>query len=288
MTELKPFYDEIQAHYDRSNRFYELFLDPTMTYSCGAFESEKSTHEEAQLAKIDMILRKADLKPGQRVLEVGFGWGSTMRRAAEQYEVNVVGLTLSKEQLRYVEQSVAERPPAAGSIEPRLQGWEEFDEPVDRIVSIEVFEHFRKTRYPAFFGKMFELLPSGGRLVFQTSLLQDRDVLKELDLEVTHEQVLFAKFIGKSIFPGGQLCEPREAIGPAEAAGFRVTEVESLHQHYPRTLDLWSAALEAGKEEAIELTSQEVYDDYMRYLTGCSKLFSSRHIDVMQFTCEKE
>lgn len=287
MAQLKPFYEEIQAHYDRSNRFYELFLDETRTYSCACFESDSMTHEEAQLAKIDMMLKKADIHPGQRVLDIGFGWGSVVRRAAEEFGVDVIGLTLSKQQKIYVEESLQQRPLSAGSADLRLQGWEEFDEPVDRIVSVEVFEHFRKVRYPAFFERTYSILPDDGRLVFQTSLLQDPKVLEELELEVTHEQILFAKFIGKHIFPGGQLCMPQEAITAAEAAGFRVTQVESLAEHYPRTLDLWSTALEANREEAIELTSQEVYDNYMHYLTGCARLFRSRHIDVMQFTCEK-
>ncbi len=139
----------MQAHYDLSDDFFQLFLDPTRTYSCAYFERDDMTLEEAQIAKIDLALGKLGLQPGMTLLEVGCGWGAAMLRALEKYDVNVVGLTLSKNQQAYVEQLLA------ASDSPRskrvlLEGWERFHEPVDRIVAIGPLEHFGFDRYDDF------------------------------------------------------------------------------------------------------------------------------------------
>lgn len=287
MTELKPFYENIRAHYDLSNEFYELFLDPTMTYSAGYFEREGMTLEEAQNAKIDMGLRKANVQPGHKLIDIGFGWGYTARRAAEKFGANVIGLTLSQAQYNYVEKKLAENPVSNGSVEIRIQGWEEFDEPVDSIITLEVFEHFRYERYPAFFERTLKVLPPGGRMLLQTNLWYEWKKLEDRGIPIEHKHVLFGKFIREKIFPGGMLCDPDVVIARAKDAGFEVPEVQSLAKDYIPTLDEWAANLEANREKAIELTSQESYDDYMKYLTGCSELFQSGHIDVMQFTFAK-
>jgi cyclopropane-fatty-acyl-phospholipid synthase len=147
---LKPHFEDVQSHYDLSDEFFRLFLDPTQTYSCAYFERDDMTLEEAQIAKIDLALGKLGLEPGMTLLDVGCGWGATMLRAIDRYDVDVVGLTLSKNQAEHVEESFAK------SDSPRskrilLQGWEQFSEPVDRIVSIGAFEHFGHERYDAFF-----------------------------------------------------------------------------------------------------------------------------------------
>ena len=149
-NKLTPHFADVQAHYDLSDDFFRLFLDPTQTYSCAYFEREDMTLEEAQIAKIDLALGKLGLQPGMTLLDVGCGWGATMRRAIEKYDVNVVGLTLSKNQAAHVQKSFDEMD------SPRrrrvlLNGWEQFDEPVDRIVSIGAFEHFGPDRYDDFF-----------------------------------------------------------------------------------------------------------------------------------------
>ena len=134
-NKLTPHFAEVQAHYDLSDDFFRLFLDPTQTYSCAYFEREDMTLEEAQIAKIDLALGKLNLQPGMKLLDVGCGWGATMLRAVEKYDVNVIGLTLSANQKAHVERLLAE---SGSSRDKRveLKGWEEFDEPVDRIVSI--------------------------------------------------------------------------------------------------------------------------------------------------------
>ena len=138
---LTPHFENVQAHYDLSDDFYRLFLDPSQTYSCAYFRRYDTTLAEAQLAKIDLSLGKLGLEPGMTLLDIGCGWGATMQRAIEKYNVNVIGLTLSKNQAVHVESIFAAMDtPCRRRV--LLAGWEEFDEPVDRIVSIGAFEHF--------------------------------------------------------------------------------------------------------------------------------------------------
>ena len=284
MAKLQPFYAQVQAHYDLSNDFFALFLDPSMTYSCAYFEPPDVTLEQAQRNKIDLALGKLDLRRGHRLLDIGCGWGATVRRAVEHYGATAVGLTLSRNQHDLARQRLADLGDRAGI---RLQGWEEFDEPVDRIVSIGAFEHFREERFAAFFEKCHRLLPADGRLLLHTIVKRSLAELDALGLELTHEDVLFNKFILKAIFPGGQL-RPTDVVRRyAEAGGFRVERVHSLQLHYARTLDAWSANLAAARDRAVALASPEVYDTYQRYLTGCARYFRSGHLDVVQFTCLK-
>jgi cyclopropane-fatty-acyl-phospholipid synthase len=283
VTQLKPFFREVQAHYDLSDDFFALFLDTARVYSCAYFERPEMTLEEAQQAKIDLSLGKCDLRPGMRLLDIGCGWGAVSRRAAEKFGARVIGLTLSRNQRRYAAEACAGLP-----VEVRLQGWEEFGEPVDRIVSIGAFEHFRRERYPAFFERTHGLLPAGGRMLLHTIVLSDREELARQKIAIEHEHVLFAKFIGKTIFPGGQLCEPATILAEAIRAGFDVERVQSLRLHYARTLGEWAKRLEAAKERAVAVTSEETYETYMKYMTGCARNFRSGHIDVMQFTLVKK
>src|SRR5262249_26912198 len=156
--------------YDLSDDFFRLFLDPTQTYSCAYFEREDMTLEEAQLAKIDLALGKLGLQPGMTLLDIGCGWGATMRRAVQQYDVNVLGLTLSKNQADHVQKSFdAMDPPRSKRV--LLNGWEayqEIGEPVDRIVSIGAFEHFGHDRYDDFFEMAHTVLPADGVLLLHT------------------------------------------------------------------------------------------------------------------------
>lgn len=285
MSRDEPFYDEVQAHYDLSDDFFALFLDPTRTYSCAYFERDDMTLQEAQLAKIDLALGKCDLRPRQRLLDIGCGWGATMRRAVEKFDVRVVGLTLSRNQFEYVQEQLADLGERA---EVRLQGWEQFDEPVDRIVSIGAMEHFKEKRYAAFFEKCHRLLPEGSRMLLHSIVWPEREYFERPGNELTHEDVQFVKFIGRTIFPGGQLRAPSIIRRYAEAAGFRIEREHSLQPHYAKTLDLWAARLEAARDRALELVSREVYDTYMRYLTGCANYFHRGYTDVVQFTLCKE
>jgi cyclopropane-fatty-acyl-phospholipid synthase len=283
---LTPHFENVQAHYDLSNDFFRLFLDPTLTYSCAFFERDGITLEEAQIAKIDLALGKLGLRPGMTLLDIGCGWGATMRRAIEKYDVNVIGLTLSQNQAAHVQKSFEEmNSPRTKRV--LLQGWEEFNEPADRIVSIGAFEHFGHDRYPAFFTMAYEALPPDGVMLLQTICGITQDDAVRLGIPLTFELVRFVKFILTEIFPGGRLPSVPMLGEHATRAGFVVTRIQSLQPHYARTLDSWAEALMAHKDEAIAIQSEEVYQRYMKYLTGCAKLFRQGQIDVNQFTLQK-
>ncbi|QEN12699.1 cyclopropane mycolic acid synthase family methyltransferase [Mycolicibacterium sp. ELW1] len=284
---LKPHFEDVQAHYDLSDDFFRLFLDPTQTYSCAYFEKDDYTLEQAQIAKIDLALGKLGLQPGMTLLDVGCGWGATMLRALEKYDVNVIGLTLSKNQHDHVEQLFAESDsPRDKRIE--LKGWEEFDEPVDRIVSIGAFEHFGFDRYDDFFAMAYRVLPADGVMLLHTITSFTVDQMEAKGIPLTFELARFAKFMITEIFPGGRLPSVEKVDEYSARAGFTLTRVQSLQPHYARTLDCWAAALEANRDKAIEVQSEEVYDRYMKYLTGCARGFRVGYIDVDQFTLEKQ
>jgi len=285
-AKLQPHFDNVQAHYDLSDEFFRLWLDPSQTYSCAYFERDDMTLEEAQLAKIDLALGKLGLQPGMTLLDVGCGWGSTMMRAIERYDVNVVGLTLSENQKAHVERVFA-KSDSPRSKRVLLEGWEQFDEPVDRIVSIGAFEHFGRDRYDDFFKKAFQILPDDGVMMLHTIIKPTDDEFAASGLPLTMKLLKFSKFIMDEIFPGGDLPKPTTVEEHAAKAGFELKLAQRLRLHYARTLDIWAAALEARKDEAIAIQSQEVYDRYMKYLTGCAELFRAGYTDVCQFTLTK-
>ena len=287
MTDLTPFYSDVQAHYDLSDDFFALFLDPSRTYSCAYFERNGMTLEQAQYAKIDLALSKCDLQPGMTLLDVGCGWGSTMVRALSKYDVNVIGLTLSHNQHDYVNRLLEQTGNDRRRAEVRLQGWEGFDEPVDRIVSIGAFEHFRKERYDAFFDKCRDVLPADGRMLLHTIVQTNRHAMRAMGLPINREVLEYAIFINQEIFPGGQLPESSWIVEGAEVAGFRVERVHPLQLHYARTLDYWSAALQKQREDAIRMASPQVYDTYIKYLSGCGDYFRNGYLDVIQFSLAK-
>jgi cyclopropane-fatty-acyl-phospholipid synthase len=283
---LRPHFEDVQAHYDLSDEFFELFLDPTRTYSCAYFERDDMTLEEAQIAKIDLALGKLGLQPGMTLLDVGCGWGATMMRAVDLYDVNVTGLTLSKNQTAHV-QRIFDQSDSPRSRRVLLQGWEQFSEPVDRIVSIGAFEHFGHERYDDFFGMANSVLPDDGIMLLHTITGLHPHEAAERGLPLTFQFARFLKFIMDEIFPGGRLPSIKMVREHSAKGGFTVTRVQSLQPHYAKTLDTWAAALKAHKAEAIAIQSEEVYDRYMKYLTGCAELFRDGYIDVCQFTLEK-
>ena len=285
-NDLTPHFEDVQSHYDLSDDFYRLFLDPTQTYSCAYFERDDMTLEEAQLAKIDLSLGKLGLQPGMTLLDVGCGWGATIRRAIEKYDVNVVGLTLSKNQQAHV-QKVLDGIDSPRSKRVLLQGWEQFHEPVDRIVSIGAFEHFGRDRYDEFFKMAYSVLPPDGVMLLHTIIKPTDEEFVASGLKLTMKIVRFSKFIMDEIFPGGDLPKPTVVEEHAAKAGFELKRAHRLRMHYARTLDIWAAALESRKDEAIAIQSQEVYDRYMKYLTGCADLFREGYTDICQFTLAK-
>ena len=285
-SDLTPYYDESQSIYDISNDFFALWLGPTMGYTCGYYERDDMSLEESQNAKFDLALGKLNLEPGMTLLDVGCGWGGAMERAVQKFDVNVIGITLSREQSEFARQRLAKLN-TSRAIEVRLQGWEEFTEPVDRIVSIGAFEAFKVERYPVFFERAYDLLPADGRMLLHTILAHTQKFFRDNGIKLTISDLKFMRFIGNEIFPGGRLPAVEDIEVLAEQSGFTLERIHLLQPHYARTLDMWAQNLAARRSEAIAITSQEVYDRYMKYLTGCADFFRRGITNVGQFTLVK-
>lgn len=264
-------FDSIQAHYDLSDDFFKLFLDPTMTYSCAYFPTGRETLQEAQIAKIDLSLAKLDLNPEERLLDIGCGWGFTAVTAREKYGSKVVGLTLSKNQFAYTNRLAKGK----DGLEFRLEGWETYNDPCDKIVSIGAFEHFTPAKYQAFFARCKELLGRNGLMLLQT--------ITTGSFEKTFAFLRWTHFLITNIFPGGRLPDPEQVVSHSRLAGFELIHAENLRMHYARTLDLWAANLERNRAEAIKVTSEETYTTYMKYLRLSAPYFRSGKINVFQF-----
>ncbi|MDR3656007.1 MAG: cyclopropane mycolic acid synthase family methyltransferase [Mycobacterium sp.] len=286
MTDLRPFYEESQSIYDVSDEFFALFLDPTMGYTCAYFERDDMTLEEAQNAKFDLALSRLNLEPGMTLLDIGCGWGGALQRAIEKFDVNVIGITLSRNQFDYSKAKLAAIP-TQRNVEVRLQGWEEFGDKVDRIVTIGAFEAFKNERYAAFFERAHDILPDDGRMLLHTILAYSQKQMRDRGIPVTMDDIRFIKFIYTEIFPGGQLPAIENILECAGKARFKVENIQLLQKHYERTLNIWAANLEANREKAIAIQSRDVYDRYMKYLIGCEDFFRKGISNVGQFTLYK-
>ncbi len=284
--DLEPHFDDVQTHYDLSDDFFRIFLDPTQTYSCAYFKRDDMSLEQAQIAKIDLSLGKLGLQPGMTLLDIGCGWGAMMLRAIEKYDVNVIGLTLSKNQATHV-QKLFDELDSSRTRRVLLAGWEQFNEPVDRIVSIGAFEHFGYDRYPDFFTMAYSALPLDGVMLLHTITVLNQQQVIERGIPLTTEFASFLMFLNTEIFPGGQLPSIEMVEEASSKAGFTLTRRHTLRQHYAKTLHHWAAALEDNEDIAIEIQSEEVYERYMRYLTGCERLFEIGYFDLNQFTLAK-
>ena len=286
-SELPPFYADIEAHYDLSNEFFTLWLDPTMTYTCAYWPRPGMTLAEAQLAKLDLTLDKLKLEPGMTLLDIGCGWGSALLRAYEKYDVNVIGLTISEHQHAYVKAKL-DQLDGPRKAEVRLQGWEEFEGNADRIVTIGSFEHFRYERYDAYWDKVAKILPDDGIYLLHTIVWHTFEEWQKRGTPINGTGMRFLYLMTRYIFPGAQLPTPQMVFVDAERAGFRCDNMQWLGLHYAKTLHAWRENLNANKERAVELTSAETVRIYDKYLEGCEHYFREGQINLIQFTLVKQ
>ncbi|MFD4526308.1 class I SAM-dependent methyltransferase [Streptomyces sp. NPDC058470] len=263
----------ISHHYDVGNDFYEVVLGPSMVYSCAYWESGEAPLEDAQRDKLDLIARKLDLKAGQRLLDVGCGWGSMAIHAAREYGVSVVGVTLSQEQAAYARKRVAEEG-LTDRVEIRVQDYRDVaDGPFDAISSIGMAEHVGAERYLEYAEVLHRLLRPGGRLLNHQIARPPRRDESAYSVD---------EFIDAYVFPDGELAPVGTTVTQLERAGFEVRDVESIREHYALTLRRWVANLEAQWGRAVRLTSPGRARVWRLYMAASALAFERNRISVNQ------
>lgn len=266
----------IEHHYDVSNDFYRLWLDDAMVYSCAYFPTQTESLEEAQNAKLDHILVKLMLQPGERLLDIGCGWGALSIRAAQKYGANVVGITLSKNQHALACERVAQAG-LADQVEIRLQDYRDLEarnRPFDKITSIGMFEHVGLKHLDAYFGKIHSLLKDGG-LVLNHGITSTDPGSGVAPLGA-------ASFIEKYVFPNGELPHISLALQDMQNAGLEALDVECLRRHYARTLACWSENYELHSEAIRTMVNETTYRVWRIYLAGCAHAFSQNWVSLYQ------
>ncbi|MEU4350393.1 cyclopropane-fatty-acyl-phospholipid synthase family protein [Streptomyces sp. NPDC023838] len=268
----------VSHHYDVGNAFYELVLGPSMVYSCAYWESPDATLEEAQRDKLELICRKLGLGEGDRLLDVGCGWGSMALHAARHHGAHVVGITLSAEQAAYARKRIAEEG-LADRIEIRVQDYRDVrDGPYDAISSIGMAEHVGSVRYREYADDLYALLKDGGRLLNHQIARRP-----EGDEAAYHVD----EFIDAYVFPDGELAPLGRTLSTLEDAGFEARDVEAIREHYALTLRQWVANLEAGWERAVRLTSPGRARVWRLYMAASALSFERNRIGVNQILAVK-
>ena len=272
--------EQIQFHYDVSDDFYALWLDPRRLYSCAYFRDPAMPLADAQTAKLEHICTKLMLKAGERFLDIGAGWGGLLMFAAENYGVRAQGITLSKNQHAHVNKVIAERG-LAGRVRMDLLDYRHLDEsePYDKIASVGMFEHVGRARLPEYFAKIHRLLKPGG-LLLNHGITAGGTRNYQLGSGL-------GDFIEKYIFPGGELQHVSHVIEQTADAGLEPVDVESLRPHYAKTLWAWSDALEAQLATARTLTTDTVLRAYRLYLAGSAMSFERAWLSLHQMLCAR-
>jgi cyclopropane-fatty-acyl-phospholipid synthase len=263
--------ESIRFHYDLSDNFYSLWLDPRMVYSCAYFEKEADSLEEAQLQKLDLICRKLSLKQGQRFLDIGCGWGGLILHAAQCYGVHATGITLSENQAA----RARERIDALGlqkQVEVRIADYRELkDESYDAIASVGMVEHVGEPNLPGYFTQALRLLREGG--LFLNHGITTGSVPRVMEKD---------SFIDTYVFPDGDLFPIARVLAPAEAAGFEIRDVENLREHYALTLRRWVERLERNHEAVRQITDERIYRIWRLYMAGSAHSFSTGQLAIYQ------
>jgi cyclopropane-fatty-acyl-phospholipid synthase len=278
----------IRHHYDVGNEFYRLWLDSQSVYSCGYFAPGMEDLEAAQRAKLEYICRKLRLRPGERLLDIGCGWGALIRHAVRYYGVEGLGITLSPAQAR-----LASRRIAADGLSDRcrvelLDYRDLSDRPTfDKVASVGMFEHVGGRRLPDYFERASRVLRPGG--LFLNHGIVDLELARPRDAGNRLRQWLWRQgsFVQRYVFPDGELVPLAQVVGAAEQAGLETRDVESLREHYVLTLRHWLARLEARADEAVALVGEATFRIWRLYLAASASAFADGRISVVQLLLSK-
>lgn len=269
--------EAIQYHYDVSNAFYGEWLDPNMVYSCAYFENGDESLEQAQVQKIDHILRKIQLQPGQRLLDIGCGWGALVLRAAQQFGARCVGVTLSQNQFDLATERV-QRAGLQDRVEIRLQDYRDIaDGPFDRITSVGMFEHVGLDNLVPYFKRIRELLKPEGWAMNHGITSTDAN-----DGETRHGG---GSFIERYVFPRGELPHLATVLRTLQEGGLEAFDIENLRRHYARTCGLWSERFEAKAQALRAMVDERTWRIWRVYLAGCAWAFEHDEISLYQVLC---
>jgi cyclopropane-fatty-acyl-phospholipid synthase len=266
----------VAHHYDVSNEFYRVVLGPTMTYSCAYFASEEMSLDEAQEAKYELVCRKLGLRPGMRLLDVGCGWGGMVLHAAREHGVRAVGVTLSRQQHELAQKRIAEAG-LAEQVEVRYQDYRDIDDgPYDAISSIGMFEHVGLSRLNEYFNDLYGLLRPEGRLLNHA-------------ISRPPGPSAFDKhsFIERYVFPDGELHEVGTVVAAVQESGFEARDVESLREHYARTLRHWVINLESGWDDAVAAVGEARARVWRLYMGGSAVNFEAGRTSIHQVLAVK-
>lgn len=266
----------IEHHYDVSNAFYGLWLDPQMVYSCAYFPHGTETLAQAQTAKLDLILTKLMLRPGERLLDIGCGWGALVIRAAQKFGARAVGITLSNRQYELAHQRVAQAG-LSEQVEIRLQDYRDLDghrESFDKIASVGMFEHVGLNHLPDYFSQVCALLKDGGLLL--------NHGITSTDPGSGSTPLGAARFIDKYVFPNGELPHIGLALRDMQTAGLEALDVECLRRHYARTLSAWTQNFEDRCDSIRTVVDEATYRIWRIYLAGCAHAFSQNWVSLYQ------
>ncbi|WP_259758481.1 C17 cyclopropane fatty acid synthase CfaB [Pseudomonas sp. GCEP-101] len=272
--------EAIHYHYDLSNAFYQLWLDPEMVYSCAYYETGTEDLATAQVAKLRHLCRKLRLQPGEKLLDVGCGWGGLARLAAREFGVQVHGITLSEEQLKLGRERVKDDG-LEGKVTLELLDYRDLprDGRYDKVVSVGMFEHVGHANLGLYFQHLYDAVRPGG-------LVMNHGITSS-DTEGRPVGRGAGDFIDRYVFPHGELPHLSLAVARMSEAGLEVVDVEGLRLHYARTLDFWSANLEAKLAEAAKLVPEQALRIWRLYLAGCAYGFKKGWINLHQILASK-
>lgn len=266
---------DIQFHYDRSNQFYQQFLDQRMQYSAADFSDARRTLDEAQLEKLQQVCLALKLQPGERLLDIGCGWGGLVIHAAEEFGVKAFGCTLSAAQKEYASDLVQRRN-LGDRVSLQIQDYRDVRGRFDKIVSVGMFEHVGRKHLPEYFRRIRELLDEDGMFL-------NRGIVRPEDVSDGPETL----FLQRNVFPGGELAHLADVIREAEHAGFEIERMEDFRRHYALTCRAWVARLQQHAETCRSLVDERTLRIWLVYLAASAVCFENGTTDAVQVLLRK-